>query len=163
MARFGFSSTILSRFRIPPCWRRARNSYAGGHAPVASVKGVVGEGGWGSGGSGGVLDEVERGNLFVVALGGDPKWYRYHSLLAEYLQSHLKCIAPQSVPLLHRTASEWYRWQGRPVLAIEHALAGTDLDYALRLLSLHAEQLLADGRVRLLSRWLDAVPDTLLE
>ena len=117
----------------------------------------------GRGDSAAVLDELERANLFVVPLGGDPKWYRYHSLLAEYLQSHLKCIAPQSVPLLHRTASEWYRWQGRPVLAIEHALAGTDLDYALRLLSLHAEQLLADGRVRLLSRWLDAVPGTLLE
>jgi LuxR family transcriptional regulator, maltose regulon positive regulatory protein len=117
----------------------------------------------GRGDSAAVLDELERANLFVVPLGGDPKWYRYHSLLAEYLHSHLKCIAPQSVPLLHRTASEWYRRQGRPVLAIEHALASTDLDYALRLLSLHAEQLLADGRVRLLSRWLDAVPDTLME
>jgi LuxR family maltose regulon positive regulatory protein len=117
----------------------------------------------GRGDSAAVLDELERANLFVVPLGGDPQWYRYHSLLAEYLQSHLKSIAPQSVPLLHRAASEWYRRQGRPVPAIEHALASADLDHALPLLSLHAEQLLADGRVRLLARWLDAVPDTLLE
>ena len=117
----------------------------------------------GRGDSAAVLDELERANLFVVPLGGDPQWYRYHSLLAEYLHSHLKGSAPQSVPLLHRAASEWYRRQRRPVPAIEHALASTDLDYALALLSLHAEQLLADGRVRLLSRWLDAVPDGRLE
>ena len=117
----------------------------------------------GRGDSAAVLDELERANLFVVPLGGDPQWYRYHSLLADYLHSHLKVIDPQSVPLLHRAASEWYRRQRRPVPAIEHALASADLDYALPLLSLHAEQLLADGRVRLLARWLDAVPDTILE
>jgi len=59
----------------------------------------------GRGDSAAVLDELERANLFVVPLGGDPQWYRYHSLLAEYLHSHPKLIAPQSVPLLHRAAS----------------------------------------------------------
>jgi LuxR family transcriptional regulator, maltose regulon positive regulatory protein len=117
----------------------------------------------GRGDSAAVLEELERANLFVVPLGGDPQWYRYHSLLAEYLQSRLKLTAPQSVPLLHRAASEWYRRQRRPVPAIEHAFASADLEYALELLALHAEQLLADGRVRLLSRWLDVVPQTLLE
>jgi LuxR family maltose regulon positive regulatory protein len=110
-----------------------------------------------------VLEELERANLFVVPLGGTPQWYRYHSLLAEYLQAQLRRTAPDSIARLHRSASEWYRRQRRPVPAIEHALASTDLDYALPLLSLHADELLADGRVRLLSRWLDAVPDALLE
>jgi LuxR family maltose regulon positive regulatory protein len=110
-----------------------------------------------------VLEELERANLFVVPLGGTPQWYRYHSLLVEYLQAQLRRSAPDSVRRLHRSASEWYRRQHRPVPAIEHALASTDLDYALPLLSLHADQLLADGRVRLLSRWLDAVPDAHLE
>jgi LuxR family maltose regulon positive regulatory protein len=110
-----------------------------------------------------VLEELDRANLFVVPLGGTPQWYRYHSLLAEYLQAQLKRTAPDSIRRLHRSASEWYRRERRPVPAIEHALASTDLDYALPLLSLHADELLADGRVRLLSRWLDAVPDPFLE
>jgi LuxR family maltose regulon positive regulatory protein len=117
----------------------------------------------GRGDSAQVLEELERSNLFVVPLGGTPRWYRYHSLLAEYLQAQLRRGAPNSVRRLHRSAAEWYRRQQRPVPAIEHALASTDLDYALPLLSSHADQLLADGRVRLLSRWLDAVPDALLE
>jgi LuxR family maltose regulon positive regulatory protein len=110
-----------------------------------------------------VLEELERANLFVVPLEGTPQWYRHHSLLAEYLQAQLKRSAPNSVGRVHRLASDWYRRQHRPVPAIEHALASADLDYALPLLSLHADQLLADGRVRLLSRWLDAVPEEQLE
>src|SRR3989344_5664718 len=47
----------------------------------------------------------------------------------------------------------------RLVPAIEHALAADDLDFALPLLRAHAQPLLDQGRVRLLSRWFDPLLD----
>jgi LuxR family maltose regulon positive regulatory protein len=33
-----------------------------------------------------VISEIERQNAFVISLGGDRRWYRYHHLFAELLR-----------------------------------------------------------------------------
>ena len=42
------------------------------------------------------------------------RWYRYHHLFADVLQSRLLAERPDDVPALHRRASGWYEQAGRP-------------------------------------------------
>ena len=106
-----------------------------------------------------VLQELEASNLFLVPLAGEDRTYRYHSLFADFLRGRLSRDRPDEVPELHRDAANWYEEQGRPVPAIDHALEGAAYTQAIRLLCRHARDLLVQGRMRLLTRWLDSMPD----
>ena len=56
-----------------------------------------------------MLEELDRGNLFVVPLDGSRRWYRYHHLFAEVLHARLLDENPDLVPDLHRRASDVVR------------------------------------------------------
>jgi len=75
------------------------------------------------GGSQGLLDYLERANLFLVALDDKRQWYRYHRLFAEALRQRLQQTAPVLVPDLHLRASRWYEQHGLFAEAISHAMA----------------------------------------
>ena len=51
------------------------------------------------------LETLERSNAFVVGLGTDRKWFRYHPLLREMLQHQLGVSEPALAPELHRRAA----------------------------------------------------------
>lgn len=107
-----------------------------------------------------MLRAIDQAHLFLTPLQGDRSQYRYHGMFAEFLRTELMRQLPHEVPRIHRAAARWFAGERRPVPAIEHALAGGDLAFALPLLTRHAQALLDQGRVRLLSRWLDPLLDT---
>ena len=109
-----------------------------------------------------VLAELEAANLFLLPIEGAHKTYRYHSLFASFLRARLARDLPDQLAQLHGTASAWYEAQQRPVPAIEHALEGGDHGRVIALLERHGELLLEEGRMRLLTRWFDALPDGVL-
>lgn len=109
-----------------------------------------------------LLQQLEDGHVLLTRTATDERHYRYHSLFASYLQSQLRAQAPGDIAHLHLAASRWYEAQGRPVPAIDHAIDGGDFGRALALLQTHAEPLLAEGRMRLLSRWLGQLPAAVL-
>ena len=84
----------------------------------------------------GMLEALERGNLFVIPLDDQRQWYRYHHLFAEVLQAHLREAQPDRVSTLHLRASEWYEQNGLRSDAIRHALAAKDLERAAGLIEL---------------------------
>lgn len=108
------------------------------------------------------LSQLDAANLFVIPIEGEQKSYRYHRLFADFLREQLVRTAPHELPRLHSAASKWYQTQQQPTPAIEHALDGGDFEQALDLLSQHKEAYLAHGRMRLLARWLKAIPEKLL-
>ena len=57
----------------------------------------------------GMLETLERDNLFVVPLDDQRQWYRYHHLFAEVLKTRLIEAQPEQVSSLHKRASAWYR------------------------------------------------------
>ena len=82
----------------------------------------------------GMLETLERGNLFVVPLDDQRQWYRYHHLFADVLQAHLIEAQPEQVSSLHQRASGWYEQNGLPAEAIRHALAAKDFERAAELI-----------------------------
>jgi LuxR family transcriptional regulator, maltose regulon positive regulatory protein len=109
-----------------------------------------------------MLESLERGNLFVIPLDDQRRWYRYHHLFAEVLQAHLREAQPERMSALHRRASEWYEHNGSTDNAIRHALAARDFDRAAGLIEL-AWSATADGSQS--TKWLGwakALPDELV-
>jgi LuxR family transcriptional regulator, maltose regulon positive regulatory protein len=84
----------------------------------------------------GMLEALERGNLFVIPLDDQRQWYRYHHLFAEVLQAHLREAQPDRVSMLHLRASGWYERNGLRSDAIRHALAAKDFERAASLIEL---------------------------
>jgi LuxR family transcriptional regulator, maltose regulon positive regulatory protein len=102
-----------------------------------------------------MLHRLEQAHLFLIPLQSEGSGYRYHGMFAEFLRAQLARLHPEEIPRLHHAAAQWFLDQDRPVPAIEHALAAGDMAFALPLLNAQAQSLLDQGRVRLLSRWLD--------
>ena len=102
-----------------------------------------------------LLQHLERESLFLSVVDESQGLYRYHSLFRDFLRSQLRKNSPESVPVLHRAAADWFLAQHRPIPAVDHALETQDLDFIMPLLEAHAESLLNQGRLRLLTRWLE--------
>ena len=110
----------------------------------------------------GVLEALERGNLFVVPLDDKRHWYRYHHLFADVLQAHSRETEPDLIPSLHRRASEWYEQNDSPPDAIRHALAAEDFDSAARLLELAWPAMRRGRQEATWYGWAKALPDELV-
>lgn len=108
-----------------------------------------------------ILRRLEASSLIAPIESEDRAW-RYHSLIADFLKAQLQREAPDALPRLHRAAAGWYQSQHRPVPAIDHAIEGGDFEHAVQLLTEHAPALLGQGRMRLLTRWFDTLPEDVL-
>jgi LuxR family maltose regulon positive regulatory protein len=109
-------------------------------------------------GSEAVLEELERGNLFIVPLDDSRRWVRYHHLFAEVLQARLLRELPEQTPALHRRASAWYERHGLPSPAIRHALAAQDFQHAADLIELQTSLMRAGSQEALWQGWVQALP-----
>jgi LuxR family maltose regulon positive regulatory protein len=98
-----------------------------------------------------LLENLERGNLFVVPLDDQRRWFRYHGLFADVLRAHLMEEQPDLIPSLHRKAGKWYEQNGLLSDAIRHALAAEDFEWAAGLIELAWS---AMDRSRQSARWL---------
>lgn len=88
----------------------------------------------GQAGSSGILETLERGNLFIVPLDDQRRWYRYHHLFTEVLLAHALEERPGQIPLLHKRASDWYEQNNLPAEAVRHALTARDFERAAGLI-----------------------------
>lgn len=106
-----------------------------------------------------VLERLDGGNLFVIPLDNERRWYRYHHLFAEFLRSHLEDSRSDEVAELHNRASQWFAENDFPGDAIEHSLAAEDFDSVADLLEQHGERALwRDSQSRTVLSWLDSLP-----
>lgn len=108
------------------------------------------------------LLQIERANLFLVALDGRREWYRYHHLFADLLRHELMRQQPGSVPALHRRAAEWLGSNGAVDEAIRHELAAGDEEAAASLVAEMWRVPFNRGELATVDRWLDDLPETLV-
>jgi LuxR family maltose regulon positive regulatory protein len=102
-----------------------------------------------------LLERAERANLFIVPLDAERRWYRYHRLFADYLRSQVDNT--ERGPL-HGRAADWFERMGFASEAIDHALAGSSLDRATRLIERAARPAFEAGELATLLGWLEALP-----
>ena len=112
----------------------------------------------------GLLEALERGNLFVVPQDDKRHWFRYHHLFADVLRVRAMEEHAGRIPTYHRRASEWHERNGLPGDAIHHALAARDFERAAGLVELAARAMLTSARHEQIQDerflgWLKALPD----
>jgi LuxR family maltose regulon positive regulatory protein len=105
-----------------------------------------------------MLQKLERESLFLSVVDEGRHLYRYHSLFRDFLLSQLRKHSREEVPKLHRAAADWFLAQDRPIPAVDHALETKDLGFVMPLLEKYAGSLLNEGRLRMLTRWLETFP-----
>ena len=110
-----------------------------------------------------VLENLERGNMFLVPLDNQRRWYRYHHLFSEMLFHSLRRHAAEQIPELQRKASAWFEDRGFIPEAMKHALASKDWDFATSLLNIHALPMTFQGYGGLVIDWCNQIPKSHLE
>ena len=105
-----------------------------------------------------ILLSLEDANVFVVSLGPERRWFRYHHLLADFLRLELRRTRPEEVPALHRRAAGWFSRHGQVVDAVRHTQAAGDWSEAARLLADHSFSLTLDGQAQTMQALLRAFP-----
>jgi ATP/maltotriose-dependent transcriptional regulator MalT len=120
--------------------------------------------GSGAGDSQGVLEELERANLFLTPLDDERVWYRYHHLFADALRARLAREAgADAAAALHRRASAWFGHQGLLPEAIGHALAGDAAEDAATWIEALAPSMFATMSIhQTLAGWLAALPEPVM-
>lgn len=93
--------------------------------------------------AGSLLDELERTNSFITALGHS--YYRYHPMLRQYLRAELSRRGQQTARDLHHAAAKWFEARGETLTALEHAAAAEDDELLADLLTGHALRHLTSG------------------
>jgi LuxR family maltose regulon positive regulatory protein len=73
-----------------------------------------------------IIDLLERENLFLISLDSRKTWYRYHHLFASLLKKRLLDRQPESIPDLHKKASQWFTEHDHLPEAIDHSLKAKD-------------------------------------
>jgi LuxR family maltose regulon positive regulatory protein len=108
-----------------------------------------------------MLEQLDRGNLFLVPQDRQRRWYRYHHLFAELLRNRLRqTLLPEGIRDLHRTAASWFQAQGLADEAIQHAVAAGDMEKAAQMAAaLPMHTLWEEGGAILVTGWLKQLPD----
>jgi LuxR family maltose regulon positive regulatory protein len=112
------------------------------------------------------LEFLEQANLFIVPLDNERRWYRYHHLFADLLrqrlQQNVRSHEDLTIAKLHGRASQWFEDHGLEIEAFQHAAAANDIERAERLIEGGGMPLHFRGGERLILRWLDLLPASML-
>ncbi len=137
---FLLRTSVLERLSAPLC-----AALAGDEPPAAAQIHAAAD----------MLDALDRGHLFLVALDDSRGWYRYHHLFADLLRARR---APGVEQTLHRRAAAWLEANGHTGEAIPHALAAGEHAAAARMVENNTRELLVRGELNALMRWIEALP-----
>ncbi len=109
------------------------------------------------------LDQIERGNLFLVGLDSRRRWYRYHHLFRDWLRhEHRLTAEPGAIAQLHQRAAQWMRANGMVERAVGHLIEAGDVEQAAQLMSDEAAAAPGGEQVSVY-RWIDDIPDDVIK
>ncbi|HML36008.1 MAG TPA: BTAD domain-containing putative transcriptional regulator [Bacillota bacterium] len=98
-----------------------------------------------------LLDCLENENLFVIKVGQAERTFRYHSLFKEFLESQLP---EETCRETLKRAAEFCLHGSNKEQAVEYALAGRDWSLMQYALEAVGQELLAQGKITTIGRWL---------
>src|SRR6202048_3500502 len=109
-----------------------------------------------------ILASLAQRQLLLTPLDNDGVWFRYHTLLAEYLRQRLEADRGIEVPELHGRAALWYASHELWTEAVQHAIAAGASDRAISWINNWAMALIKRGDLFTLLEWQRQFPDELM-
>jgi LuxR family maltose regulon positive regulatory protein len=104
-----------------------------------------------------ILHDLERGNLFLVPLDAERRWFRFHHLFAAVARAELEAEHPDRMPELHARAARWFGDRGHIDEAVRHSLAGGRATEAALLVQANWITYVDAGRAPTVRAWLEAL------
>jgi LuxR family maltose regulon positive regulatory protein len=104
-----------------------------------------------------ILHDLERGNLFLVPLDGERRWFRFHHLFAAVAGAELEGEQPNRISQLHARAAQWFSDHGHIDEAVAHSLAGGRATEAALLVQANWMKYVDAGRAATVRAWLEAL------
>lgn len=113
--------------------------------------------------SGDILSYLEKNHLFTHSLDDIGQEYYYHHLFQDFLLSRLAAEYPEGeIGNLHKKAGEIYEETGMMEEAITHYLDAREYAGASRALNAAGLRMILEGRMRLVSTFLDKFPPDMI-
>jgi serine/threonine-protein kinase PknK len=109
-----------------------------------------------------LLADAERRGLFLHGDPDDPGWFRFDSLIAEFLRERLGKDHTRA-RLLRVRASRWFAANGRVREAVDLSLAADDVNVAIDLVESRAMDMVDDARLATLHALVAKLPPALVE
>ncbi|NJD60220.1 MAG: tetratricopeptide repeat protein, partial [Anaerolineae bacterium] len=111
----------------------------------------------------GLINQVIQNNLFVLPVGEDGRWLRYHHLFGEFLRAQFVKEKPEQLDGLLRRIAAVYA--GREEWVNAHSIYNRlgDPQATADLLEQAGTSLIRNTQSGLLAKWLDELPTDLLE
>ena len=110
-----------------------------------------------------ILVQLERTNLFVIPLDDERRWYRYHHLFADLLQSVLRQRrSAEQIRELHRRAGKWYEGNEQWGEAMAHIMDAQDFEHAASMIDENIVGLFhmfTQDKEPLLLNWIGKLPE----
>ncbi|GAB2511774.1 protein kinase domain-containing protein [Nocardia heshunensis] len=94
-----------------------------------------------------MLEQVRQRDLFLRSIDDDLRWFRYHTLFAEFLRDRLIRLHPGLLEELHVTAANWFAEHDMLTEAVDHLLAAGEPQRACDLVVEHGERLMEQSRM----------------
>jgi LuxR family maltose regulon positive regulatory protein len=108
------------------------------------------------------LLQLEKANMFLIALDDERRWYRYHHLFSDLLRNQLNQKNHDLVPELHHRASEWY-WRNYYLFeAISHAIEAGDYELAADIVEHNIIAFKDHDKLPEIVHWLEMFPEPFL-
>jgi ATP/maltotriose-dependent transcriptional regulator MalT/two-component SAPR family response regulator len=110
----------------------------------------------------GLVEEVVRSNLFVLLVGEEHIWLRYHHLFRDFLQSRMSRLRQEETRLIQQSLAAYFSRHGDWEGAYRFYYQLGDEEQIANLIELASGSMVNSGRVKVLESWLDKLaPDTL--
>ncbi|MBI1298455.1 hypothetical protein GC175_26270 [bacterium] len=108
-----------------------------------------------------ILEELDRGHLFVTPLDRGRRWFRYHRLFADLLQHQLHLKSNGHTAELQHRAVAWYAENDFAEEAVRIALAIPDHALAADLIERFALSMRNERGIAMPEAWMQALPDAI--
>jgi LuxR family maltose regulon positive regulatory protein len=108
-----------------------------------------------------ILRLLDQQNLFMQCIDENKKWYRYHQVFKDFLQTKLLEDDPTQFANLHSIAGSLYEHNQRWNEAVKHYTLAGKYNEAVRVIKRVGTDFFKSGKWTTISKWLDMLPSTL--
>ncbi|HSV86610.1 MAG TPA: tetratricopeptide repeat protein [Levilinea sp.] len=106
----------------------------------------------------GWIEALVRSNVFVLMIGEDRIWLRYHHLFRDFLRARMRRELPEETRRIQHGLAAYYTRMGDWETAYHYYRQLGDHQGLCHLIEQAGSILMAGGRVQVLSKWLDDLP-----
>jgi LuxR family maltose regulon positive regulatory protein len=119
---------------------------------------------WGSDGNWrALINQVVQNNLFVLPVGEDGRWLRYHHLFGEFLRAQFEKERPDQVEALLRRIAQVYTEREEWARAYSLYNRIRDNSATAGLVEKAGPALVRNAQIAVLAKWIDALPVEILD